>query len=314
MGVKRFAAAVVSLGFALATGAGCDEFGLFSSRADATEDMRTLGVVSFHAASTLDPQGVLGGAAGAAERFTVEARFVQFDAPFEAEVREMLGLAELDVLPPVDECTYAALVATPAATLDPDVPAAPGGVELLDVGRILVRGAGTEQSLAVRTFPDLLDVMSGVTYGGGSALPYGPGRRYEVRGEADRTPWVAVYAPPGWDDLRVDGMSVRDGLVGAFDPEPRVELRWIPWTDRGSDVMVTLFWSGASGAPEGIICHPADDGTFDLPARALALLPAAPDLADLTLRVDRIVRVSFPLDRLDETEAVFRVSLTTPVR
>jgi hypothetical protein len=308
--VRKLAAVCALLGSTLLVAAGCDDLGLFSGRQEAGEDYRTLGVVTFHAASTIDPQGQ---AARSAERFNVEARFVRYDPPFESEVREVLGLADLDALPPLDECSAAVRVRAASATIDPAAPAT-AGVELLDVGRILARGGGAEENLAVRTFPDLLDVMSGVTYGGTSDLPYRPGRRYDVRGESDRTPWFSVNAPPAWDDLRVDGMSVGVGLVGSFDPEPRLDLRWIPWTDRGSDVVLRLFWTGTDGSPRSLVCHPADDGAFDLPARALAQLPVAPDLADLTLRIERVVRVSFPLDRLDEAEAVFRVSLTTPVR
>jgi len=311
--VKRLGAICGLLGALLAVAAGCDDLGLFAGRTETGEDTRTLGVITLHAASTLDPQGTLGPASGSAERFTVEARFVRFDLPFESEVREVLGLADLDALPPNDECVATLRPAAPAPSFEPAAPAG-SGVELLDVGRILVRGAGAEQTLAVRTFPDLLDVMSGVTYGGASDIPYQPGRRYDVRGDSDRTPWVSVNAPPGWDDLRVNGTAVRDGLVGTFDPQPQLDVRWIPWSDRSSDVVAVLFWTGPGGSPQSIVCHPADDGVFALPETTLAQLPVAPDLAGLTLRMERVVRVSFPLDRLDEAEAVFRVSLTTPVR
>ena len=297
-------------GTLLALAAGCDDFGFAGGRtADVRGDLRTLGVVTFQAVGTVDPQAP-GDSAGSGERFVVEARFVRYPQPLESEIREVLGLADLDGLPPADTCTERTRPGGPALG-----PAARGDeIELLDVGRILARGGGAEHSLPVRTFPDLLDVMSGVTYGGVSALPYIPGRRYDVRGESDRSPWVSVDAPPAWEDLRVNGLAAREGLFGTFDAEPQLELNWIPWTDRPNDVVLNLSWTAADGARHGLVCHPTDDGAFRLPADAVALLPPAPELADLRLRVERVVRVSFPLDRLDEAEALFRVSLTTPVR
>jgi hypothetical protein len=308
--VTRGRAGVVLFGTLLVLTAGCEDFGFAGGRtADTRGDLRTLGVVNFQAAGTVDPQAP-GDNAGSGERFVVEARFVRYPQPLESEVREVLGLADLDGLPPADTCTARVRAAGPGLE-----PAARGDeIELLDVGRILARGGGVEQALAVRTFPDLLDVMSGVTYGGVSALPYIPGRRYDVRGESDRSPWVSVDAPPAWEDLRVNGLAVRDGLFGTLDAEPQLELQWIPWADRPSDVVLGLSWTAADGARTGLICHPTDDGAFRLPADAVAQLPPAPELADLSLRIERVVRISFPLDRLDEAEAVFRVSVTTPVR
>ena len=306
--VRKVFATLLVLGSIAVGAAGCDDLGLFSPRTDVGSDSRTLGVVAFQALSTADSQGL----APALDRLTIEARFVRYDPPFEVEVREVLGLADLDGLPTVDGCATALRVPA-ASTVGPTAPPT-ADVEFLDVGRILARGAGFEEPLAVRTFPDLLDVMSGVTYGGTSALPFRPGSRYDVRGETDRSPWFSVGAPPGWDDLRVGGAAVRDGLFGIFDPEPRLDLQWIPWTDHASDVIVALFWTGVDGSPRGLVCHPADDGEFVLPTEALIQLPPVPDLAGLTLRVERVTRLSFPLDGVDEAEAVFRVSLTTPIR
>ncbi|MBN1771697.1 MAG: hypothetical protein JXB32_10575 [Deltaproteobacteria bacterium] len=308
--MSRLRAGFALFGTLLVLTAGCDELGLAGERTDAHRgDLRTLGVVTFQSVGMVDLQAP-GDVSGSGERFVVEARFVRYPQPLESEVREVLGLAELDGLPPADTCAVRARPAGPVLE-----PAARGAeIELLDVGRILARGGGTEHALPVRTFPDLLDVMSGVTYGGVSALPYIPGRRYDVRGESDRSPWVSVDAPPAWEDLRINGLAVGEGLFGTFDTEPQLEANWIPWTDRPSDVVLSLSWTGADGSRRALVCHPADDGVFQLPADAVAQLPAAPELADLTLRLERVVRVSFPLDRLDEAEAVFRVSLTTPVR
>jgi len=302
-------AAATLLGILTLLPTGCDELGLSGRTDGARADLRTLGVVVFQATESVDPQAP-GGAAGSGQRFLVEARFVRYPQPLESEVREVLGLADLDGLPPADGCATRTRSTGPATD-----PASRGAeIELLDVGPILVRGGGAEYALPVRTFPDLLDVMSGVTYGGVSPLPCIPGRRYDVRGGSDHSPWVSVDAPPAWEDLRVNGLAAREGLFGTFDVEPRIDLEWIPWTDRLSDLVLNLSWIDADGSRRSLVCHPLDDGAFRLPVEALDLLPAAPELADLTLRMERVVRVSFPLDRLDEAEAVFRVSLTTPIR
>ncbi|MBI5498893.1 MAG: hypothetical protein HY907_01510 [Deltaproteobacteria bacterium] len=307
--MRKAAAGVMVVGGLWIVAAGCDDFAAFAGRAEVGSESRTLGAVVFQTATTADPQGI----SPAGERLAIEARFVRYDPPYEAEVREVLGLADLDALPPADDCTAALRVPAAAPAIDPAATTT-AGVEFLDVGRILARGGGSEELLAVRTFPDLLDVMSGVTYGGTSGLAYRPGSRYDVRGEADRSPWFSIGAPPSWADLRVGGDEVRDGLVGMFDPEPRLDLRWIPWPDHASDIVVSLVWTGVDGEPRGIVCHPADDGEFDFPTAALIQLPPAPDLAGLTLRIERIAGLSFPLDGIDEAEAVFRVSLTTPIR
>jgi hypothetical protein len=287
--------------------AGCDE-GLFGTgtRVDSAPAQRTLGVLSFHAST------VVGGASERGrglDRFAVEARFVRYDSPFELEVRGLLGLADLDVLPPADRCVAGADRGSPVQA----VASAGRGIDLLDVGRVLLETPGAREELAVRTFPDLLDVMSGVTYGGLVPFAYRPGQTYTVRGSADRTAWVAVEGPPGWNDLRVNGMDATAGAAAVLDDSRYLELRWTPWRLQTSDVVLTLLWSDAGGLPRSIVCHLADDGAFVLPPDAAILLPAAPDLSDLTLRIDRAVRVSFPLDRVDEAEAVFRVSLVVPI-
>ncbi|MBI5486693.1 MAG: hypothetical protein HY905_05130 [Deltaproteobacteria bacterium] len=307
--MRKAAAGLTVVGAIWVAVMGCDDFAAFAGRAEVGSESRTLGAVVFQTATTVDPQG----ASTTSERLAIEARFVRYDPPYEAEVREVLGLADLDALPTSDGCTAALRVPAAAPAIDPAA-ATTADVEFLDVGRILARGAGSEELLAIRTFPDLLDVMSGVTYGGTSDLSYRPGSRYVVKGESDRSPWFSIGAPPSWDDLRIGGDEVGDGPVGTFDPEPRLDLRWIPWPDHTSDVVVSLVWTGVDGAPRGIVCHPADDGEFDLPAEVLVQLPPAPDLAGLTLRIERIAGLSFPLDGIDEAEAVFRVSLTTPIR
>jgi hypothetical protein len=300
---------------AVLAGPGCDDLGLFGLRPDASEDVASLGIVTFHAMSVIDPRvGPDEPGIDVSQRFSIEARFVRYDEALEPEVREVLGLADLDALPALDACAPdRSAVDAGGVAIGP--PAAGGaGIELLNVGPIVVRGAAREQPLAVHTFPDLLDVMSGVIYGGASTLPFQPGRRYDVRGESDRTPWVAVSAPPGWEDLRVNGTPAREGLVGAFDADRQLELRWIPWPDRSSDVVVVLTWAGAEGASRNLVCHPADDGAFGVLPEVADFIPSASEAPDLLLRVERVVRVSFPMDRVDEAEAVFRVSTTTSLR
>ena len=289
--------------------AGCDEsISLFSHR-DAAENTRSLGVVSLSRSVAIET-----GVAAEVERFAIDARFVRFDAAYEADTRAILGLSDLENLPDLDACgPLGANRRAPEADAG-TLPPGGAGVELLDVGRIRVGGAERSQYLAVRTFPDLLDVVSGVTYGGVADVPYRAGAAYEVRGDRDRTPWVTVVAPPDWTDLRANGLAVADGLAGALDAGRALELRWTPWTERSSDVVAAFTWTGPDGAPQGFVCHPADDGAFDLPADAAGRLPAAPDLAGLTMRVERFSRVSFQMDRVDEAEAIFRVAVTVPVR
>lgn len=286
----------------------CDEAAALFGHRDVGDGTRTLGVVVFSRSTAVDPRA----AGGAADRFVVEAWFARYRASLEAETRAILGLGALESLPETGACALPATVRADGASR---AGASSGGpaAELLDVGRIRVGTGDREHFLSVRTFPDLLGLVGGVTYGGVSALPYRPGRRYVVRGESDRAPWVSAVAPPDWSGLRLNGQAVADGLAGALDGGG-FALRWPAPAERSSEVVVTLTWTGASGGIDGVICRAADVGEFDLPAEVAARLPAAPEVAGLTLRVERLSRVSFGMDRVDEALAVFRVSVTAPVR
>jgi len=142
-------------------------------------------------------------------------------------------------------------------------------VELMDVGDLEVRVAGTRTRLVPRAFPDLAGLVSGAFYAEDATL--GPAvaevDEYVVRADGSEAvpPFeVVVVAPPGFSEVMVDGVEAGavDGLTRGED----VELAW-----DGGDPRDRVEIDVAAGG-DVLQCVARDDGAFRVPGALLAEL------------------------------------------
>lgn len=147
--------------------------------------------------------------------------------------------------------------------------AAPGAaVDLIDVGDVEVRVAGTRTRMLARTFPDLAGVVGGVFYAEDATL--GAARadvdEYTVAAEGGALPGFAVVAvaPPGFEEVLVDGVPA--GEVEAIERAAGIDLAWDAGDPRDR-VEIEL-----AAAGQVLECVARDDGAFRIGAEALAWL------------------------------------------
>lgn len=154
-------------------------------------------------------------------------------------------------------------------------------VELLDVGDVEVRVAGTRTRMMSRTFPDLAGMVAGVFYAQDATL--GAARadvdEYVITAEGRELPGfeVVAVAPTGFSELTVDGLSPDD--VGYLDRGVDVELQWDAGDPR-DQVEVDLVAGGAV-----LECVVRDDGSFRIGSDALSLVDADEDARLVVRRV-----------------------------
>lgn len=178
-------------------------------------------------------------------------------------------------------------------------------VELLDVGTIQVRVAGTEARLSPRAFPDLASVLAGVFYAGDAelAVPRADLDEYAFRaaGSDEIAAFDAVVpAPAEPAELRIDGTMA--GEVGSLSRDGGFDVVWAAGDPRDT-IEIEVRAHG-----DVLACAANDDGAFRVDAESLAIL--APD-GGATLRVRR-VRVT-PVDVPGLDDAYARVTVTRTV-
>jgi hypothetical protein len=171
------------------------------------------------------------------------------------------------------------------AALDADV-------ELLDLGAVEVRVAGTRTEMLARTFPDLAGIVGGVFYAEDATL--GAARadvdEYVVSAEGRDLPSFEVVgiAPAGLAEILLDGARADAGIAlerglpvvlewDAGDPRDRVEIE-------------------VSSGGQVVECVARDDGSFRLDGETLAWL--APD-EDARVIVSRVRMQPFDATGLD---------------
>jgi hypothetical protein len=147
-------------------------------------------------------------------------------------------------------------------------------VELLDVGVIDVRVGESEARLVPRTFPELARVAAGFFYAGDAQL--GAVRAdvdaytFRAEGSAELPSFeVAVPVPADLLDVRLDG-----ALLAALPGEPsalihrdrELDVSW-EGLDPRDQVELEFVSEGAT-----VVCRARDDGSFRVPAAALAPL------------------------------------------
>lgn len=175
-------------------------------------------------------------------------------------------------------------------------------VELLDVGTIEVRVAGSEASLAPRAFPDIASVIAGVWYASDAelAVPRADVDEYTFRasGSAEVPAFDAiVLAPADPGDVRLDGVPLAEALAAIR--EAGLEVSWAAIDPR--DLVEIEIRSGG----DVLACAARDSGAFRIEPQSLATL--APDPA-ATLAVRR-VRLS-PVDVPGLDDAFARISVS----
>ncbi len=200
----------------------------------------------------------------AAPRFEAVGHFVRYRATDSARVAVVLGLSDDEAIP-VGTCRLvdAAEEVARAVTSSPDV------VQLLDAGRLLVKGPTDATMLPPRHYPDLTPYVTGVVYGLGDvgAIALDPGGFYQVAGEGgdEVGPFTAqITAPREFPSLTVAPLK-RGGDL---------ELRWSEAADATEPLLVTVAWSSRGGARE-VRCRVRDTGAFRV-GHELLPLPALP--------------------------------------
>ncbi len=154
-------------------------------------------------------------------------------------------------------------------------------VELLDLGDVEVRVAGTRTRMPSRTFPDLAGMVGGVFYGEDATL--GAARadvdEYVVAAAGRELPGfeVVAVAPPGFAELEIDRVPAGERAV--VDRSLGIELEWDAGDPRDR-VEIDLIAGG-----QVIECVARDDGAFRVDASMLGWLGADEDGRALVRRV-----------------------------
>lgn len=211
-----------------------------------------------------------------AERAELQGQFVRYRAPESARAA-LIGLSDDESIP-LDRCR----AVDGAEEIDRALASGPGDVvELLDAGRLSVRGAGGATLLEPRHFPELTPYVAGVVYGGdgGKTVPLEPGAVYEVTGEGGEEvgPFSAlVQAPRAFP--QVESPAWRRGAD--------LELKWGAAGEVSEPLVVQVEWSGRAGT-RALKCRVRDDGGFPVPRDLLPGPGDAISRAELTVTRSR---------------------------
>jgi hypothetical protein len=256
---------------------------------------------------TTDAAGAMTAGAVSVERLVtgegaqtnVSAKFMRLGSPVDADVAARVVGAKIDV-PAVGACRRV----TDAARVSNGL----GSIELIDVGDVTLHTGSARMPLAVRAFPDVGDLVSGMFYtslDAASDLPAGATYTLEGTGagSVDRFT-VEAEAPPPLDDVRVSGAPLLDSVT--VEPGAPVTIQWstasTPGGTRSGD-LVLVDASADSGA--SVRCTFADRGFGVLPASALGSASAGA----MTLTVHRVRERSFMATGIDAGEIRFDLSV-----
>jgi hypothetical protein len=231
--------------------------------------------------------------AGDGAQTNVSAKFMRLSSPVDTEVAVRMVGAKLDA-PSVGSCR-------PVAD-SPRVSSSLGTIELIDVGDVTLQAGSARMPLAVRAFPDVGDLVSGMFYtslDAASELPAGATYTLEGTGSSNVDRFsVDAEAPPPLDDVRVSGAPLVDGV--SVEPGAPMVIQWRPTgTPRSGDI-VLVDVSAENGA--SVRCTFADAGRGILPA---SMLPASA----VALTVHRVRERAFVAPGIDAGEIRFDLSV-----
>jgi len=247
----------------------------------------------------------------------VSAKFMRLSSPLDPDLSERVVGSKLD-LPAAGSCRPIAS-GTVSGTVDGSLDksrarSSHGTIELIDVGDVSLRAGTAAMPLAVRAFPDVGDLVSGMFYTSQDAtsdLPAGATYTLEGTGAGlvDRFA-IDAQAPSALDDVRIGEAALSDGV--ALDEGAPVTVRWrgpesslVSAPGPGDLVLVDV--TASSGA--AIRCSFRDEGKAVIPgwilrAGTLGALPAT-----ATLAVHRVRERAFTSPGIDVGEVRFDLSV-----
>jgi hypothetical protein len=233
---------------------------------------------------------------GEGAQTNVSAKFMRLGSPVDAEVAARVVGAKFDV-PSVGACRRVTDTARVSTGL--------GSIELIDVGDVTLHTGSARMPLAVRAFPDVGDLVSGMFYTSLDATSDLPaGATYTLEGTGSGTVdrfTVEAEAPPPLDDVRVSGAPLLDSVT--VEPGAPVTIQWSTAGGTRSGDLVLVDASADSGA--SVRCTFADRGFGVLPASALGSASAGA----ITLTVHRVRERSFMATGIDAGEIRFDLSV-----
>lgn len=255
------------------------------------------------------------GSAGPFEKFSITALFPRYGRSGKKLVDSLLENRVPESDAPFDQCDPPAPVVQPRQRRLRAVQGTE--IELVDVGDMSVEHAGEKTALPTQTFPDLLRVIDGVTYGAddGMGAVFEPAQTYRVSAAgADDIPRfdVALDAPEDLGEITVNGTSPAEQTPVVRRGEP-LEITWEGGGGYGDEVIAKIRWSSV-GVTVSMDCRMRDDGRFTIPSEMTAGMrdPLIAGEAEMTLA--RVRQTSFRARGLDSGEFSFVLSTSFLVR
>jgi hypothetical protein len=241
------------------------------------------------------------------EPVSLRAVFVTHQGHSREALLDVLGLPQLLALPAEDSCVLVT-DAPGSGAADAFRGSSDGAwVDLRDAGRLTVRLEGmAPQSLEPQFIPDVVPLVSGVTYAG--AVGFGrtlttrraaADVRFASSGSGEVGPFdvrVALPAP-----LRLYSVGGRYAQRGHVRVPTGGDLA-VRWDARGSsdEPLLVELSRRSFGAVDTIRCVVADDGAFVVPGALRARLPAHREPATDRLTVRRMTGAEFYANGVDE--------------
>lgn len=215
-------------------------------------------------------------------RFEGQGHFARYAVIDADRVPTILGIAD-DEQTPLDSCRVvdsAEELDRALTSVDPTAE-----VQLLDAGRVTVKGPVDDIALVAKHYPELTPYVAGVVYGSEEALPltFEPGAVYEVVGAGGEEigPFEAqVQAPRAFPSLDVP----------IYRRGSDLDLRWSEAGEVSDPMLITISWSSREGARE-VRCRVRDDGSFIVAHELLAAMPPANRMALAEVSAVRTRRV-----------------------
>lgn len=242
--------------------------------------------------------------------FQITARFVRVRDLGWQEVRELWG----DELPPTDVPLGECIPIDTALPRQDDVLSGSGSLELLDAGDLSLTIGEEELRVPRQSFPSVFGFAAGVEYEGEAFdMVFQPEREYRLlsSGSEEISSFdFILLAPEEFENLTVNGAEIGLEVPVVDSSDQPMEIRWEPSRET-NEIFLELSMI-QFGVEQHVVCHSPEDGVIEIPASIAAKLLEA-GVSDSRLVIYRIARTAFPVEGLDEAEALFVVSGIVPL-